>query len=66
MNKFDKPSNMKKKEEIENEIFDLFVDLNAPEESMNYPILYASAKNGWCTDNFHEAKQKQYSKKMMY
>lgn len=62
MNKFDKPSNMKKKEEIENEIFDLFVDLNAPEESMNYPILYASAKNGWCTDNFHEAKQNNTQK----
>ncbi|KYO00462.1 GTP-binding translation elongation factor tu family protein, putative [Plasmodium reichenowi] len=62
MNKFDKPSNMKKKEEIENEIFDLFVDLNAPEESMNYPILYASAKNGWCTDNFDEAKQNNTEK----
>ncbi|SOV13042.1 GTP-binding translation elongation factor tu family protein, putative [Plasmodium sp. gorilla clade G2] len=62
MNKFDKPSNMKKKEEIENEIFDLFVDLNAPEELMNYPILYASAKNGWCTDNFEEAKQNNTEK----
>ncbi|VWU48931.1 GTP-binding translation elongation factor tu family protein, putative [Hepatocystis sp. ex Piliocolobus tephrosceles] len=57
MNKFDKPSNIKKKEEIENEIFDLFVDLNAPDELMNYPIIYASAKNGWCTDNFDEAKE---------
>ncbi|SBT80756.1 GTP-binding translation elongation factor tu family protein, putative [Plasmodium malariae] len=57
MNKFDKPSNIKKKEEIENEIFDLFADLNAPDELMNYPILYASAKNGWCTDNFDDAKQ---------
>lgn len=56
MNKFDKPSNVKKKEEIENEIFDLFVDLNAPEELMNYPILYASAKNGWCVDNYEDAK----------
>lgn len=56
MNKFDKPSNVKKKEEIENEIFDLFVDLNAPEELMNYPILYASAKNGWCVDNYEHAK----------
>ncbi|SBS88216.1 GTP-binding translation elongation factor tu family protein, putative [Plasmodium ovale] len=57
MNKFDKPSNIKKKEEIENEIFDLFADLNAPDELMNYPVLYASAKNGWCTDNFEDAKQ---------
>ncbi|SCM26182.1 GTP-binding translation elongation factor, putative [Plasmodium chabaudi chabaudi] len=57
MNKFDKPSNIKKKEEIENEIFDLFAELNAPDELMNYPILYASAKNGWCTDNFEDAKQ---------
>lgn len=57
MNKFDKPSNIKSKEEIENEIFDLFADLNAPDELMNYPILYASAKNGWCTDNFEDAKQ---------
>ncbi|KMZ77982.1 GTP-binding protein TypA [Plasmodium vivax India VII] len=57
MNKFDKPSNIKRKEEIENEIFDLFADLNAPDELMNYPILYASAKNGWCTDSFEDAKQ---------
>lgn len=35
--------------EVENEIFDLFINLEAGEEQMDYPLLYASAKNGWAT-----------------
>lgn len=34
-------------QEVENEIFDLFVSLDATEQQMNYPLIYASAKNGW-------------------
>lgn len=35
--------------EVENEIFDLFIALEANEEQMSYPLLYASAKNGWAS-----------------
>lgn len=35
--------------EVENEIFDLFINLDAGDEQMDYPLLYASAKNGWAS-----------------
>ena len=35
--------------EVENEIFELFISLDANEEQMNYPLLYTSAKSGWCS-----------------
>lgn len=33
--------------EVESEIFDLFVELDEEEKFINYPVFYASAKNGW-------------------
>eukprot|EP00741_Cyanophora_paradoxa_P012561 tig00020614_g12138.t1 len=33
--------------EVENEIFDLFVSLGASDAQLDFPILYASAKEGW-------------------
>lgn len=38
-------------EEVENEIFDLFLSLGATDNQMDYPTLYASAKNGWALKN---------------
>ena len=35
--------------EVENEVFELFIALEASEEQMNYEVVYASAKNGWAT-----------------
>lgn len=35
--------------DVENEIFDLFVSLDASDDQMEYPLLYASAKNGWAS-----------------
>lgn len=32
-----------------NKTFDLFVDLGANEEQLDFPIVYASGKNGWAT-----------------
>lgn len=34
-------------EEVENEIFELFIELDEQEKFVNYPVFYASAKNGW-------------------
>lgn len=42
--------------EVENEIFDLFITLDATDDQMEYPVLYASAKNGWAT---YEAPTKE-------
>lgn len=36
-------------QEVENEIFDLFIDLGASEEQMNYPTIYAIARAGYAT-----------------
>ncbi|CAM9784053.1 unnamed protein product, partial [Ectocarpus sp. 4 AP-2014] len=41
--------------EVENEIFDLFVQLGADDDQMEYSTLYASAKQGWATDDLDQA-----------
>lgn len=33
---------------VENEIFDLFCQLDASDHQLEYPLLYASAREGWC------------------
>ena len=47
-------------EEVVNEVFDLFVALDASEGQLDFPILYASGRSGWCVreledprDNLH-------------
>ena len=37
-------------DDVLNEVFDLFVALDANEEQLDFPILYASGRAGWCTD----------------
>ena len=33
------------------EIYDLFIDLDASEEQLDFPVLYAVARDGQCTPN---------------
>lgn len=40
-----------------NEIFDLFCTLEAPDEFLDYPIFYTSAKNGWAVKDMTEDKK---------
>ncbi len=47
-------------EEVVDEVFDLFVALDANEQQLEFPILYASGRDGWCAremedprDNLH-------------
>lgn len=42
--------------EVENEVFDLFCNLNANEDQLDYEILFASARNGWVVRNMNEPK----------
>lgn len=44
INKVDRPD--ARIEEVVNETYELFFDLDADEEQINFPIVYASAKNG--------------------
>ncbi len=47
INKIDRPDS--RIGEVENEIFDLFIDLDAEEDQMNYETIYAIARNGLAT-----------------
>ncbi len=39
-------------------VFDLFHDLNATDEQMDFPIIYASAKQGWAVKDLKDAPSK--------
>ncbi len=41
--------------EVVNEVFDLFVELNATDEQLDFPVVYASAKTGVASRDVHEA-----------
>ena len=45
INKIDKPE--ERHVEVVNEVFDLFANLDATDEQLDFPIIYGSAKNGW-------------------
>ncbi|MBV9878106.1 MAG: translational GTPase TypA [Verrucomicrobia bacterium] len=36
-------------------VFDLFVELNATDEQLDFPVIYASAKEGYAVRDIHEA-----------
>jgi GTP-binding protein len=44
INKIDRPD--ARPQEVLNEIYDLFIDLDADEDQLDFPVLYAVAKNG--------------------
>src|SRR5690606_36675650 len=45
-------------DEVLNEIFDLFVALNAKEEQLDFPCLYAVGRDGWCVENLEHDERK--------
>ncbi|KAJ6482819.1 GTP-binding protein TypA [Mycena vitilis] len=45
LNKSDRPTS--RPAQVEADLFDLFATLGASDEQMEYPVLYASAKQGW-------------------
>ncbi len=44
-------------DEVLNEIFDLFVSLNATDEQLDFPVLYASGRNGWAVKEMGDEKK---------
>jgi len=52
INKVDRPD--ARVDEVVNQAFDLFVDLGANEEQADFPIIYACARQGWCTLDVNE------------
>ncbi len=49
INKIDKPN--ARPDDVVNEVFDLLASLDAPDEALDFPVIYASAKNGWATND---------------
>ncbi|OCP11049.1 MULTISPECIES: translational GTPase TypA [unclassified Ensifer] len=45
INKIDRPDG--RHEEVINEVFDLFANLDATDEQLDFPILYGSGRDGW-------------------
>ncbi len=54
VNKMDKPG--KRPDDVVNEVFDLFANLEATEEQLDFPVLYAAARDGWVSKT--EEKEK--------
>lgn len=55
VNKADKPE--ARCDEVESEVFDLFALLDANEEQLDFPCVYASAKQGWAVKDLGDAKE---------
>jgi GTP-binding protein len=49
VNKIDRPD--ERIQEVLDEVFDLFVSLDATDEQLDFPVLYASGRNGYANEN---------------
>lgn len=54
INKVDRPDG--RPEEVIDEVFDLFVSLDATDEQLDFPILYASGRAGWATKELSDER----------
>ncbi|MBQ3695999.1 MAG: translational GTPase TypA [Alphaproteobacteria bacterium] len=42
--------------EVNNEVFDLFANLGATDEQLDYPVLFASGRDGWAVENLNDER----------
>ena len=54
INKIDKPDG--RPQVVHNKVFDLFCELNATDEQLEFPTLYASGRDGWCVKNLDDPR----------
>jgi GTP-binding protein len=54
INKLDRPD--ARPDEVHEEVFDLFAALDASEEQLDFPMLYASGRDGWAVENLQDAR----------
>jgi GTP-binding protein len=55
INKIDRPDG--RPDEVIDEVFDLFVSLDANEEQLDFPIMYASGRDGWCARELDDPRE---------
>ncbi len=44
-------------DEVLDEVFDLFVTMEASDEQLDFPVMYASGRNGWAVNNLDEPRE---------
>ena len=54
VNKIDKSD--ARPDDVVDEVFDLFVSLDANDEQLDFPILYASGRDGWCVEQLEDER----------
>jgi len=54
INKVDKPNC--RPDEVHDAVFELFFNLDATEEQLNFPTFYGSGKNGWFNDSLEQTE----------
>jgi GTP-binding protein len=55
INKVDRPDG--RADEVVDEVFDLFAALDANEDQLDFPILYASGRDGWCVRELEDERK---------
>jgi GTP-binding protein len=55
INKIDRPDN--RPVEVLDEIYDLFIDLNADDEQLDFPVIYASGRDGWAVTDLEDERK---------
>jgi len=55
INKIDRPD--ARASEVHNEVFDLFAALDATEEQLDFPTLFASGRQGWAVENINDERK---------
>ena len=55
VNKIDRPDG--RPDSVIDEVFDLFVSLDASDEQLDFPILYAAGRDGWCVKDLEDPKE---------
>jgi GTP-binding protein len=55
INKIDRPDN--RPEEVLDEVYDLFIELDADESQLDFPVIYASGRHGWAVENLNDPRE---------
>ena len=55
INKIDRPDN--RPAEVLDEIYDLFIDLGADDTQLEFPVIYASGRNGWAVKHLKDERK---------
>lgn len=55
INKIDRPDN--RPVEVLDEIYDLFIELDADEDQLDFPVIYASGREGWAVKDLNDKRK---------